>query len=406
MIIWSGLGILIPLFWIAGFVGAGFVTAAFKLGDGVGVALQAWAGAAMVVVFAKTAGRREERVLLDPATGAPVRLARKHTLFFLEGMVWAVFAFIVAGMVTVFALGPDKADKTSSKPGEDAFKTAEHNTSSNRGQFAFGNTTDAKKLAAAFSQGMKDFREIAISGTDSKSGLSKGEFLTHCQLTSSGCVFVVHVPGLRNYQDTAKNAIKRAAWDLSQTLASSLKPKPAALAVAIRGVVLFESIWIGTPAEVADAKLEAGVERKLSGTDKDALYPLFASAKGQVPKIADQEESNAASDSPVDSKKALDATKPDGSIKTESSPPPKTTPVQGKREASSRIVTTSALPTPERDWKASDGRPLRAALIRVISEGEPAGVFRRADGQEFTIKIDKFSAEDQSLIRSHLAPSK
>ena len=88
-----------------------------------------------------------------------------------------------------------------------------------------------------FSEGKKDAYSI-----------SKGEFLTYCQLNADSCVFLVHVPELRRFTIDAKKSMCTLAWANAQSiLKARINSPPRTLAVGVKGAVLYESIMIGNP---------------------------------------------------------------------------------------------------------------------------------------------------------------
>jgi len=101
MIIWSGWGILVPVFVFIAFIGTAL------LGDVVGATNDQKAITAMLLasVACWFVGRylndpSRGRVLLDEETGESVVVQKSHTLFWIEVQWWAVPCLILA--VTFF----------------------------------------------------------------------------------------------------------------------------------------------------------------------------------------------------------------------------------------------------------------------------------------------------------------
>ncbi len=122
MIIWTGHGILIPIFWIAGFIlgvtvgGAlGAVIGAEK-GLPLGFALGGLCGAGLVWLYALTFGKSTEQLLQDPRTGQMVRLVKRNSLFFIPAFAWAVIASVAVlpiggmGLIAMTAPSPERLE--------------------------------------------------------------------------------------------------------------------------------------------------------------------------------------------------------------------------------------------------------------------------------------------------------
>lgn len=393
MIIFSGLGLLIPVFYFAGFLPTIVLCTMLKMDFLKSFALSTWVGAAMVLLFGKTIGRPKERQLLDPQTGNAVRLITKHTIFFMGGMVWAVIAGVFALYLSILAVRSKKSfvlldHHDSANPAAAPFMAAD-NRLAKAGAADFGNSKAALKLAVGISKALSAV-QVMTPDDQGKSGPIGGHFVTCCQLSAEACVFLIHSPDLAKRTPTELAVIKNATWAMAQMQCASLDPKPTRLAVAIRGATRYESIWIGVPAPLDPEAIEPGVKQKLSASGKFALYPFFEPATGEPPKKADKKD-------PMS--KTMSALRADlreeAQAGSDRKPVPTTPP--------SVPTAAPALPTEVRDWKASDGRPLHAALLSVTND---AGVFRRPDGQEFTIPFVKFSPEDQTLLKTFAPAAK
>ncbi len=137
---------------------------------------------------------------------------------------------------------------TPAGPGAAEFETANRPLNINHGTVAFGNSTKAQEVAAQFSKAMKARREAEFTaGKKGAISMSKGEFLTHCELRDDRCVILVHVPELRRYQSEAKETMAYLAWETAQSV---LKEKGVgkdkmSLVVGVRGVLLYDRVMVG-----------------------------------------------------------------------------------------------------------------------------------------------------------------
>ena len=93
MIIWSGWGILVVGFAVAGMVLGGLVGAGSNIGLGIGLALSAlpiW------LVGRRLNDPSSARTLVDPQTGQTVVFQRTHSLFWIPMQWWAIAALVLA----------------------------------------------------------------------------------------------------------------------------------------------------------------------------------------------------------------------------------------------------------------------------------------------------------------------
>ncbi|MCY2962994.1 MAG: hypothetical protein NT069_04955 [Planctomycetota bacterium] len=176
-------------------------------------------------------------------------------------------------------------------PGESNFHDANSKISVNRGQVAFGNTPAAKELAEQFSQNVRAMRELYFTKRKKKAtfSTSDGQFLTYCQLTDGACVFLVHIPDLRKFTDDAKESLSEIAWEAAQrAVRNGVETPPPQIAIATRGVILYDRILIGR-FQTGDDEDETGVEYRGKGSDGvSKLYPFFANfAEGEIPSAAE-----------------------------------------------------------------------------------------------------------------------
>lgn len=105
MLIWSGWGILVALFAMAGLVGGALLDQADPMLKGYGVPLGAVLAAALTFGLASWLGRDAGRVLVDPATGQQVVLRRRDSLFFIPVRIWTyIFLGMGAIMLTTQAM--------------------------------------------------------------------------------------------------------------------------------------------------------------------------------------------------------------------------------------------------------------------------------------------------------------
>lgn len=399
MIFFSGHGILIPIFAIIGFfvgsIAAAAAVAMLNLSLAWAPVGGAWASALCVLLYAKTIGKTVEKTYLDPATGGPVAIRKRHTLFFIPAFAWAVIGMIGAAFVSVAALvapkdGFDLGDSSKSAE-ESLFDAANRKIGSNKEGVAHGNSPEAEKLAAEFSSKLKTLREVGIEKSKKRSiSLSGGEFITFCHLAEGSCAFLVHVPELRKYTDEAKEFIGEAAWGVAQHCVATLPEKPQKVAVGVRGFALYDRVLTGegTGDETAEPETHTGVK------SKDMLFSYFESAKVKATPAKDTASAAASTD------KAPEAASTASPDKTEL--PAAAAPVAAAAPTptpSPAPAAAAALPTPVKDWKSADGRLLSASL-EGFANATTARFKRAADGVVFEVPIDKFDPAVQAEINA------
>jgi len=195
-----------------------------------------------------------------------------------------VFGFaLMQGFSEGFQAAQERARKAppGSSDGEAAFRAANMQITArgSDGKSAWGNTEEARQLAADFSTRIRALREVYFTKRKKEPivSLSDGEFLTYCHLDGRACVFLVHVPDLRKFTPGAKAGLADLAWATAQDVVrSNLHDPPPRLAIGTRGVMLYGHVLIGTfqPNEDGD---DDGVEVRDSGSDPESLLHQFFS---------------------------------------------------------------------------------------------------------------------------------
>lgn len=141
-----------------------------------------------------------------------------------------------------------------------------------RGNEGLGSSEQSRVLAKQFALGLQAGRQVFFTGKDdSKLSFTQGHFVTYCSLSAQRCVFIVHVPQLRNYTSEAETAMSEMAWRFAVELLRTQKIEVKELAVGTHGVMNFGKILIGQPSPTGDALL--GVKQRT--TDGHALFPFL-----------------------------------------------------------------------------------------------------------------------------------
>jgi len=164
-----------------------------------------------------------------------------------------------------------------SEPGHTEFRIANKSIIRNDGKVAKGNNTRAEALARDYSEHFAVLRESFFTESDDSAfSLSKGEMLTYCHLREDSCIFLVHVPQLRNFTGDAKSSIVDLAWHCANTVLKGNKvPGDMQLALGVKGLMSYEAILIGKLD--VDGEPLSGLDIRESGIASQKLfYPFFA----------------------------------------------------------------------------------------------------------------------------------
>lgn len=270
MIIWNGLGILVPLIAIFGTVLGTIVGAAIgQPGAGVGIGLLL--AALMNWGIWKLIYPKQPKILVDPATGQQVIIKPKHSLFFIPAKAWTWILLVLAVPMISAGKASDREDAANAKkPGYKEFTAANDLIDSNNKGLCHGNTDAAKETASSFASGMKMMTETFFTGGSDKNAMTGGDFLTYCHDGQDSIVILCHVPSLRSYKsDETKKALNDIAWVSACEMAAKLDPeKKKTLYVGLRGITLYGSIQKG--------KLTDKNSQLLGKSDKSVFYPAFA----------------------------------------------------------------------------------------------------------------------------------
>jgi hypothetical protein len=170
--------------------------------------------------------------------------------------------------------------------GEKEFGNANAQIDAFQGVDAFGNSPEAVQLAHRFSEALKAGRMHLFTPGFKLEILdhTKGEFLTYCELHANECAFLVHVPQMREYNETlfekvdARKLLAQLSWI---TALGVLKDQGAGkpqmeLAVGLRGISQYGPITLGYYDEKAKAPEDGLVKYLDDGAQTHFLWTFFA----------------------------------------------------------------------------------------------------------------------------------
>ncbi|MEQ1842785.1 MAG: hypothetical protein ABL994_20485, partial [Verrucomicrobiales bacterium] len=380
MIIWSGHGILIPVFGVAGMIVGGMIGAMVgslsgseNWGMGIGMILGGLLASGLIWLYALTFGKTQESLLVDPRTGQEVLYRKANTFFFIPAFGWAVISSVGATLMLIpgiVVITSKPSEPVAVGPGATELKAAERLISNDSHGIVNGNTPEAKEMAKTFSDLAAELRGALIEeGKSSTISISGGEFLTYCQESEHGIAFLVHVPGLRKFTKEAKQAMSDAAWFAGNQAIAEMKPAPENLAVAVKGLVLYETIMVGVPGGTEENPT-TGIRERYPSHESSVLHPFFAAGPQNQPKetadpVPIPELASATKAEPsteAEPVTVLTASSETKSVETETAAEPLPVPP-------STTTPAAAPPTEVREWKSADGRILQASFIRFVDEG-------------------------------------
>jgi hypothetical protein len=145
--------------------------------------------------------------------------------------------------------------------------------------------------------------------------------------------------------------------------------------------MLYDEILMGQPVAGYMGGV-AGIESRYDGFHTEALYPFFESAGVPVARSVPP------SPAPVAAVPAERKEQP-----KESSPP---TPPQSPMAP---LTVAIGLPTPACDWRFTDGRSLRASLVRFTDAAGSIAEFKREDGTILSMPVEKLISTDKEVIQ-------
>jgi hypothetical protein len=193
--------------------------------------------------------------------------------------------------VVIIALAFSACGGGPPQPGESAFLAANTQLTNNNKQFVFGNGGVAERLATSFNLRMKLMLKLAFKSRVPGSSLDD-DFITHVHLADDTVIFLVYVPGLRNFKEDAQGTLLDVAWTMARGRIENLEPaRDRKLAVALRGLALYGAAAFGpASAEKPDTKTNTGIVRV------EDLYPFFT---GTYPQEATYTDGSATTPAPA-----------------------------------------------------------------------------------------------------------
>ncbi len=229
-----------------------------------------------------------------PARRAPAPQPAKKGGCLKWGLISAGLLFATFVAISIFS------PKTPRGPGADALNEAESHLNA-KTTSGYGASEPEREAATVTAEIAQSLRASGISNTNGSSGRGKSGlfrravagmdsdgFTCACSVRGDTAVFLIHVPDLRKFTAEAKVAMGQWSWAAARVGWSQLpEPRPAKLAVALKGIALYDRLVTGSAkpldiadddAEVTDAILMAGIDSTIDKpTDiTKALEEIFA----------------------------------------------------------------------------------------------------------------------------------
>jgi hypothetical protein len=210
---------------------------------------------------------------MRPAAGDhPVGWKSEENAMHSVGPARAKCAYFVAVLATIFASFVIGCESEPPKPGQAEFDAANGQIASFSSEVGFGNTPAAADLAKKFAKKVKALEAENFEGSKDAEvdPITKGNFLTYCQMSGPNIVFLVQTPNLDTYEGDVRKGLFEIAWEAAQEVTG--KPANKTLVIALRGKLLYGVIGKGS----ADAS--APSPQMGTALDTAALYSWFAAA--------------------------------------------------------------------------------------------------------------------------------
>lgn len=141
----------------------------------------------------------------------------------------------------------DKEQPVSS-PEQEAFEAADRLIFSDSKGLTHGNSPVAEEMAKRFSENMKFGQSLAFTGgkKDRKVSLTKGEFLTYCNIANDAVVFLAHVPQFKRYKGDVRDALLELSWAVAKaTVKDAMKTKNPTIVIGLKGSTFYGATAIG-----------------------------------------------------------------------------------------------------------------------------------------------------------------
>lgn len=201
----------------------------------------------------------------QPAPPLPVQQKKSGCLKYI---LIGVGAFVILAIIG--ALMSDGKSEATGKAVDPAvtLDQAEANIVSAGAGVAYSNSEAGNALASQFSE---LFKKAALEGTDTIK--DNHDFIVHCQLNDDSVLFLVHVPKLRKFEKESKERFCEIGWSIANlVLATSDFKVGGELAVGVKGLALYQNIYIGTYDPTKLTETTTGVARKTKDTSELEAY--------------------------------------------------------------------------------------------------------------------------------------
>ena len=210
------------------------------------------------------------------------------------GLISAGLLFATFVAISIFS------PKTPRGPGADALNEAESHLKA-KTTTGYGPTEPEREAATVTAEIAQSLRASGISNTKGSygrgksglfrratAGMDSDGFTCACSVRGDTAVFLIHVPDLRKFNEEAQAAMGHWSWAAARVGWSQLQePRPAKLAVALKGIALYDRLLTGAAkpldiadddSEVTDAILQAGIDSTITKASDitKALEEIFA----------------------------------------------------------------------------------------------------------------------------------
>jgi hypothetical protein len=160
------------------------------------------------------------------------------------------------------------------EPGQAAFMAADEKLDSDNSGSAFGNGPAAETLATRFNARLELIRKIAFTKNPAGNASADQAFVTYCHMTDTSVMFLITVPELRNFGESAQASLLEMSWATARELTKSIRPEQdLSLGIGLRGRGFYGGYALGNRQQlVAEDRRTTGV------IAPSRFYPFFVGA--------------------------------------------------------------------------------------------------------------------------------
>lgn len=198
---------------------------------------------------------------ISKSNGSKTGIGMATTGLVLGYLFLVISCISLPGFISAFREAAERAATEASADLGPAgsLRDAERLVTSDSNGLANGNNERAEEIAREFGERMRVLRNEVFSNADGID-LTKGRFLTYCELHEDSCLIISQAPMLRKFEDEAKDQLGALAWAVAREITKDDLEPTDRLGVGLRGMLQYGQIRIGNhrdevrPNDMSDKK--------------------------------------------------------------------------------------------------------------------------------------------------------